>query len=88
MSQANFIPHRRQSIPEANIQALLDVLCSDFLLQGAVEPAFEQAVASYCHARHGFTASKATAALEKKLVAAKLRGKLTEVVKRVAGAGL
>ena len=63
MSQANIIPYGRQSISEADIQAVVDVLRSDFLTQGPVVPAFEQAVASYCHARHGVAASNATAAL-------------------------
>jgi UDP-4-amino-4,6-dideoxy-N-acetyl-beta-L-altrosamine transaminase len=63
MSQANIIPYGRQSISEADIQAVVDVLRSDFLTQGPVVPAFEQAVASYCHARHGVATSNATAAL-------------------------
>ncbi len=63
MSQANKIPYGRQSISEADIQAVVDVLRSDFLTQGPVVPAFEQAVASYCHARHGVATSNATAAL-------------------------
>ena len=63
MSQANIIPYGRQSISEADIQAVVDVLRSDFLTQGPVVPAFEQAVASYCRARHGVAASNATAAL-------------------------
>ena len=63
MSQANIIPYGRQAISEADIQAVVDVLRSDFLTQGPVVPAFEQAVASYCHARHGVATSNATAAL-------------------------
>jgi UDP-4-amino-4,6-dideoxy-N-acetyl-beta-L-altrosamine transaminase len=63
MGQANIIPYGRQSISEADIQAVVDVLRSDFLTQGPVVPAFEQAVASYCHARHGVAVSNATAAL-------------------------
>ena len=63
MNQANIIPYGKQSISEADIQAVVDVLRSDFLTQGPVVPAFEQAVASYCQARHGVAASNATAAL-------------------------
>jgi UDP-4-amino-4,6-dideoxy-N-acetyl-beta-L-altrosamine transaminase len=63
MSQANIIPYGRQSISEADIQAVVDVLRSDFLTQGPVVPAFEEAVANYCHARHGVATSNATAAL-------------------------
>ena len=39
------------------------VLRSDFLTQGPVVPAFEQAVATNCHARHGVAVTNATAAL-------------------------
>ena len=63
MSQANIIPYGRQSISEADIQAVVDVLRSDFLTQGPVVPAFEQSVATYCRARHGVATSNATAAL-------------------------
>ena len=63
MSQVNPIPYGRQSISEADIQAVVDVLRSDFLTQGPVVPAFEHAVANYCHARHGVAVSNATAAL-------------------------
>jgi UDP-4-amino-4,6-dideoxy-N-acetyl-beta-L-altrosamine transaminase len=63
MNQANIIPYGKQSISEADIQAVVDVLRSDFLTQGPVVPAFEQTVASYCHARHGVAVSNATAAL-------------------------
>ena len=63
MKQANIIPYGKQSISEDDIQAVVDVLRSDFLTQGPVVPAFEQAVASYCHARHGVATSNATAAL-------------------------
>jgi UDP-4-amino-4,6-dideoxy-N-acetyl-beta-L-altrosamine transaminase len=63
MNQANIIPYGKQSISEADIQAVVDVLRSDFLTQGPVVPAFEQAVASYCHARYGVAVSNATAAL-------------------------
>ena len=63
MSQVNPIHYGRQSISEADIQAVVDVLRSDFLTQGPVVPAFEHAVANYCHARHGVAVSNATAAL-------------------------
>ncbi len=63
MSQANIIPYGRQSISEEDIQAVVDVLRSDFLTQGPVVPAFEEGVANYCHARHGVATSNATAAL-------------------------
>ena len=57
------IPYGRQSISEADIQSVVDVLRSDFLTQGPVVPAFEEALASYCQAGHGVATSNATAAL-------------------------
>jgi UDP-4-amino-4,6-dideoxy-N-acetyl-beta-L-altrosamine transaminase len=59
----NPIPYGRQNISEADIQAVVDVLCSDFLTQGPVVPAFEHAVASYCGAQHGLAVNSATSAL-------------------------
>lgn len=57
------IPYGRQSISEADIQSVVDVLRSDFLTQGPVVPAFEQVLSSYCHARHGIAVNSATSAL-------------------------
>lgn len=57
------IPYGRQNISEADIQAVVDVLRSDFLTQGPAVPAFEQAVANYCGASHGVAVNSATSAL-------------------------
>ena len=57
------IPYGRQSISEADIQSVVDVLRSDFLTQGPVVPAFEQALASYSQVRHGIAVNSATSAL-------------------------
>ena len=57
------IPYGRQSISEADIQSVVDVLRSDFLTQGPVVPAFESALAKYCHAQHGIAVNSATSAL-------------------------
>jgi UDP-4-amino-4,6-dideoxy-N-acetyl-beta-L-altrosamine transaminase len=57
------IPYGRQSISEADIEAVVDVLKSDFLTQGPVVPAFEEAVASYCGADYGVAMNSATSAL-------------------------
>ena len=57
------IPYGRQDISEADIQALVDVLKSDFLTQGPVVPAFEKAVADYCDAKYAFAVNSATSAL-------------------------
>lgn len=60
---SEIIPYGRQSITEADIQSVVDVLRSDFLTQGPVVPAFEKALATYCHARHGIAVNSATSAL-------------------------
>ena len=57
------IPYGRQSISEADIQSVVDVLRSDFLTQGPVVPAFEEALASYCQASYGVAVNSATSAL-------------------------
>jgi dTDP-4-amino-4,6-dideoxygalactose transaminase len=57
------IPYGRQHVSEKDIQAVVNVMRSDFLTQGPVVPAFESAVATYCQARHGVAVSNATAGL-------------------------
>ncbi len=57
------IPYGRQTISEADIQAVLDVLRSDFLTQGPAVPAFESAVANYCGAHYACAVNSATSAL-------------------------
>ena len=63
------IPYGRQSISEADIDAVVEVLKSDFLTQGPVVPAFEEAVASYCGADYGVAMNSATSALHLACVA-------------------
>ncbi len=57
------IPYGRQDITQADVDAVLSVLQSDFLTQGPTVPRFEQAVANYCGARHGLATNSATSAL-------------------------
>ena len=57
------IKYGRQSISEADIQAVVDVLRSDFLTQGPTVPAFEKSVAAYCGAQHAVAVNSATSAL-------------------------
>jgi UDP-4-amino-4,6-dideoxy-N-acetyl-beta-L-altrosamine transaminase len=57
------IPYGRQDISEADIQAVVDVLRSDFLTQGPAVPAFEKAIAGYCGAQHAVAVNSATSAL-------------------------
>ncbi|SFC96181.1 UDP-4-amino-4,6-dideoxy-N-acetyl-beta-L-altrosamine transaminase [Thiohalospira halophila DSM 15071] len=57
------IPYGRQEVIEDDIQAVVDVLRSDFLTQGPVVPRFEQAVAEKVGAAHGVATNSATSAL-------------------------
>jgi UDP-4-amino-4,6-dideoxy-N-acetyl-beta-L-altrosamine transaminase len=57
------IPYGRQSINQDDIDSVVDVLKSDYLTQGPVVPAFEQAMADYCHADYAIAVCNATAAL-------------------------
>ena len=57
------IPYGRQDISEADIQAVVDVLHSDFLTQGPAVPAFEKTISDYCQAQHAVAVNSATSAL-------------------------
>lgn len=57
------IPYGRQDISEADIQAVVDVLRSDYLTQGPAVPAFEKSLADYCGVQHAVAVNSATSAL-------------------------
>ena len=57
------IPYGRQDISQADIDAVVAVLRSDYLTQGPVVPLFEKAVAAYCGTRHAVAVNSATSAL-------------------------
>jgi UDP-4-amino-4,6-dideoxy-N-acetyl-beta-L-altrosamine transaminase len=57
------IPYGRQDISEADIEAVVNVLRSDYLTQGPVVPAFEGAVAKLSHAQYAVAVNSATSAL-------------------------
>jgi UDP-4-amino-4,6-dideoxy-N-acetyl-beta-L-altrosamine transaminase len=57
------IPYGRQTISEADIAAVVEVLRSDWVTQGPAVPAFEAAVAERCDARHAVAVNSATSAL-------------------------
>lgn len=57
------IPYGRQDISQADIDAVIAVLRSDYLTQGPAVPAFEQAVADYSGAQHVVALNSATSAL-------------------------
>ncbi len=57
------IPYGRQEISDADIDAVVSVLKSDYLTQGPRVPEFEQAVANYCGAGYGVAVNSGTSAL-------------------------
>ena len=57
------IPYGRQSIEQADIDAVVKVLTSDFLTQGPMVPRFEEAVARHVGATHALAVNSATSAL-------------------------
>ncbi|HHQ4464035.1 TPA: UDP-4-amino-4,6-dideoxy-N-acetyl-beta-L-altrosamine transaminase [Aeromonas veronii] len=57
------IPYGRQSISDADIEAVVAVLKSDYLTQGQAVPAFEQGLADYCQVPHVVACSNGTTAL-------------------------
>jgi UDP-4-amino-4,6-dideoxy-N-acetyl-beta-L-altrosamine transaminase len=57
------IPYGRQDISPEDIDAVTEVLRSDWLTQGEAGPQFERAMAAYCDARAAIAVSNATAAL-------------------------
>ena len=57
------IPYGRQSITQDDINAVTEVLNSDWLTQGPKVPEFEQAVARYTGASHAVAMNSATSAL-------------------------
>ncbi len=57
------IPYGRQDINQADIDAVLAVLQSDFLTQGPQVPLFEKTVARHVGAKHALAVNSATSAL-------------------------
>ena len=57
------IPYGRQDITQADIDAVIGVLQSDFLTQGPMIPRFEQQVAQHVGASHALALNSATSAL-------------------------
>ncbi|MFJ3484453.1 UDP-4-amino-4,6-dideoxy-N-acetyl-beta-L-altrosamine transaminase [Pseudomonas sp. NPDC090202] len=66
------IPYGRQSLDQADIDAVVEVLRSDWLTQGPTIERFEAALAERCEAAFGVAVSNATAALHIACLAAGL----------------
>lgn len=56
-------PYGRQDINQQDIDAVVEVLKSDFLTQGPKVPAFEQAVMDACETKYALAVNSATSAL-------------------------
>jgi len=57
------IPYGKQNITQADIDAVVNVLQSDWLTQGPCIPAFENAIAEHCQVEHAVAVNSATSAL-------------------------
>lgn len=57
------IPYGRQHISQEDVEAVIEVLQSDYLTQGPKVPEFESAVARYCGVQHALAVNSATSAL-------------------------
>ena len=57
------INYGRQDINQADIDAVIKVLHSDFLTQGPTVPVFEKAVSAYCGSEYAVAVNSATSAL-------------------------
>ncbi len=59
----NFIPYGRQNITEEDIDAVVNVLKSDYLTQGPKVPEFEKAIKEHCNVEYALAMNSATSAL-------------------------
>ncbi|HME35371.1 MAG TPA: UDP-4-amino-4,6-dideoxy-N-acetyl-beta-L-altrosamine transaminase [Candidatus Sulfotelmatobacter sp.] len=71
--RATFLPYGRQSVDEADIQAVVEVLRSDWLTTGPKVAEFEEAFAARVGAAHAVSFSSGTAALHAAAFAAGLK---------------
>lgn len=63
VSTNNLISYGKQNINQADVDAVVEILHSDFLTQGPVVPIFENTVAGYCGSKYGVAVNSATSAL-------------------------
>jgi len=59
----NFLPYGRQEIGDADVKAVVEALCSDWLTTGPRVGEFEKAFAGFCGAAEGVAVNSGTAAL-------------------------
>ena len=73
------VPYGRQSIDQSDIQAVVEVLQSDWLTQGPKGREFEEKFAEYCGSKYAVSVTSGTAALHLACLAAGI-GKGDEVI--------
>jgi UDP-4-amino-4,6-dideoxy-N-acetyl-beta-L-altrosamine transaminase len=59
----DYIPYGRQDISQADVDAVVEVLRSDYLTQGPAIDRFEQMLADYCGVKYAVAVASATAGL-------------------------
>ena len=62
-SNFDMIPYGKQDINQADIEAVIAVLKSDYLTQGPQVPLFEQSISAYCGSNYSVAVNSATSAL-------------------------
>src|SRR5690606_4616371 len=80
---SDFLPYGRQCLSEADIDAVIKVLRSDFLTSGPTVEAFEAELAAFTGAREAVVVSSATAALHLGVAAEMLTPKSVVIVPSV-----
>lgn len=68
-----YIPYGRQCIEEDDIEAVVEVLCSDYVTTGPAVAEFEKSVAEYTGAKYAVAVSNGTAALHIACLAAGIK---------------
>ncbi|WP_228058085.1 UDP-4-amino-4,6-dideoxy-N-acetyl-beta-L-altrosamine transaminase [Nostoc sp. LEGE 12447] len=71
-AMSDYIPYGKQDISQQDIDAVIEILRSDWITQGPAIERFEQAVANYCGVKYAVAVSSATAALHIACLAAGL----------------
>lgn len=74
-----YIPYGRQSIDDKDIEAVIEVLKSDYVTTGPKVAEFEKKVADYCGAKYAVAIANGTAALHAACIAAEI-GEGDEVI--------
>ena len=69
----NFIPYGRQNITDEDIDAVVNVLKSDYLTQGPKVPEFEDTIKEHCNVRYALAMNSATSALHAACLALDVR---------------